>query len=180
MGCQTCCSSYACGYQSAKLLMLETFSGLSDPLQVPSGYYLTDAFIYLDKLLKCKLFKPSDNVTRVDLAAHEAVRLKKCIQSLRFLWRSSPAEAQDPRVADLKRYLQDSPQKRRPHRADVSRLCLGFYSLTCPFMTLWAEFKNTRACTSDSGCWGFPALSWHLSGFAVASFAAFTCANGGW
>lgn len=87
--------------------------------KVPSGYFLTDAYLYLDLLLNKRLFKPKaadpkENkpaVTRAGLAGLEGVKAKKLLGGLRTLWRSSQVGAHDPRVVDLKNYLQPSPRK---------------------------------------------------------------------
>jgi len=89
------------------------------PSKVPSGYFLTDAYLYLDLLLNKRLFKPKaadpkENkpaVTRAGLAGLEGVKAKKLLGGLRTLWRSSQVGAHDPRVVDLKNYLQPSPRK---------------------------------------------------------------------
>ena len=76
---------------------------------MPSAFYITDCFLYLDLILKKKLFKPSEGETRKDLAAKEGVRGKRMIGALRALWRSSPVGGHDARIAELKSYLQASP-----------------------------------------------------------------------
>ena len=88
-----------------------------DHHQVPSGYFIADSYLYLDLLLKKKLFKPVPPNTRTDMAGSEAVRGKKLLGALRFLWRSSPQGAHDARLVDLKQYIRSSPRR-------VPALCL--------------------------------------------------------
>ena len=60
------------------------------PNKVPSAFMITDGLLLLNNLLDEKLFprvKPEDSVQQK--AAEEAVKLKKLIQSLRYLYRSS-------------------------------------------------------------------------------------------
>jgi len=78
------------------------------PLQVPSAFYITDCFLYLDLILKKKLFKPPAGETRKDLAGKEGVRGKRMMGALRALWRSSPVGGHDARIAEMKTYLQAS------------------------------------------------------------------------
>ncbi len=85
--------------------------------QVPSAFFIADSFLYLDLLLGKKLFKPprqekgNPPVTRSDMAASEGVKGKRLYGALRFLWRSSPFGGHDPRIVDLKQYIQASPRK---------------------------------------------------------------------
>ena len=78
---------------------------------MPSAYFLTDAFLYLDLLLKKKLFKSESPVTRADMAGKEGVKAKRMLGALRTLWRSSPAGGHDARIAELKKYLKASPRR---------------------------------------------------------------------
>lgn len=97
----------------------DRFGSCSLSLKVPSGYFLTDAYLYLDLLLNKRLFKPKaadtkENkpaVTRAQLAGMEGVKAKKLLGGLRTLWRSSQNGAHDPRVVELKNFLQPSPRK---------------------------------------------------------------------
>ena len=85
--------------------------------QVPSAFFIADSFLYLDLLLNKRLFKPQpaangkQAVSRMDLAAGEGVKGKRLYSALRFLWRSSPFGGHDPRIVDLKQYIQASPRK---------------------------------------------------------------------
>lgn len=45
----------------------------------------------------------------MDRAAEEAVKAKRCIGALRYLWRNSPYRAHHPAVHEMKSYLKDSP-----------------------------------------------------------------------
>jgi len=89
------------------------------PCQIPSAYYLTDVFVELDYQLQRKVFHPSvqRNETRAKLAGYEGVKMKRCLQSLRTLWRSSKARGHDDRVTHLKSFLLPSPV-RRQHRGN--------------------------------------------------------------
>ena len=51
----------------------------------------------------------SKGQTRRDRAAEEAVKAKRCIGALRYLWRNSPNRAHHPAVHEMKSYLKDSP-----------------------------------------------------------------------
>ena len=60
------------------------------PDRVPSGFFITDVWLKLDKLLGGKALVPRDpQSTKQTLAAREATRTKKLIGALRYLWRSS-------------------------------------------------------------------------------------------
>lgn len=85
--------------------------------QVPSAYYLCDCFLELDRRLGEKLFRPPPGKTRSSLAADEAVRAKRCIQGLRYLWRSSRNGSHTPQVQELKECLQESPLQ-KSHRGE--------------------------------------------------------------
>ena len=87
----------------------------SDPCQIPSAYYLTDVFVELDYQLQRKVFHPSiqRNETRAKLAGCEGVKAKRCLQSLRTLWRSSKSRGLDDRVTHLKSFLLPSPERRQ-------------------------------------------------------------------
>lgn len=78
-------------------------------LQVPSGYFLADCFLYLDALMRRRLFRPQQDECRSTLAAKEGCKAKACIGSLRYLWRNSPGGAHDSNVAKLKELLVVSP-----------------------------------------------------------------------
>ena len=51
----------------------------------------------------------SKGQTTLDRACEEAVRCKRCIGALRYLWRNSKTKAHDPSVMEMKSYLQASP-----------------------------------------------------------------------
>ena len=78
---------------------------------MPSAFFITDCFLYLDLLLKKRLFKPAAGETRTDLAAKEGVKGKRLLGALRTLWRSSPEGAHDARLQELKKFIQASPKK---------------------------------------------------------------------
>ena len=59
------------------------------PSKVPSGYLITDVFLVLNRLLEGKLLVVKDNESVRGRAAEEACRLRKLIQGLRYLYRSS-------------------------------------------------------------------------------------------
>ncbi len=81
------------------------------PWQIPSVYFLTDIFLYLDLMASKKLFKPKEGKTRADCAGSEGLKAKKLLQALRNLWRSSPAGSHDMRICELKSYLSPSPPR---------------------------------------------------------------------
>ena len=58
-----------------------------------------------------QLFKPDATKleSRSSLAADEAVKTKKCLQALRYLWRNAKENSHDPQVQILKDYLCPSP-----------------------------------------------------------------------
>ena len=97
----------------------------SSPVQVPSAYYLTDVYVYLDALCNFKLFKPDaeKHESKLALAARAGLMSKKCIGALRYLWRSSNTGGHDPRVKELKQLLMPSPPRnRRALEADATWL----------------------------------------------------------
>lgn len=58
--------------------------------RVPSSFYLTDVFLYLDRLFERNLLIPlEEGESKQSLAAEEAKRVKNLIGALRGLWRSS-------------------------------------------------------------------------------------------
>ena len=99
--CQLClgeagCPAYAGAGTPAKLSVGTChLVVVCKPLQqVPSSFYLTDVFLYLDDLLGKKLLRakpktPEERLTRPELAAREAAKLKRLISSLRYLYRNS-------------------------------------------------------------------------------------------
>ena len=62
---------------------------------MPSALFLTDVLIYLDKtflngnFLVAKPEGPDASLTKVDMAAREAQKLKKLVSALRYLYRNS-------------------------------------------------------------------------------------------
>lgn len=90
---------------------------------MPSAYYITDAFMMLDRLLQGKLFVPSPENDKLGLAAKEAVKAKRCIGALRALWRSSEG-AHDNRIVELKGLLEKSPPRGRRQNANEDWECL--------------------------------------------------------
>lgn len=85
------------------------------PRQIPSGYFITDVYLYLDAMFRRRLFHPdrAKHESRSTLAAEEAMRTKKCLQALRYLWRNSQERSHDPQVQALKEHLVASPQQQR-------------------------------------------------------------------
>ena len=66
-------------------------------------------------LLKANLLKdpqtdPAKKLSKMDLAADEAVKLKRLTGGIRTLWRSSE-NAHHPKVTELKALLRPSPRK---------------------------------------------------------------------
>ena len=59
------------------------------PTKVPSGYFITDVMLYLHGLLDGQLFRVKESESVRGRAAEEAVRLRKLISSLRYLFRGS-------------------------------------------------------------------------------------------
>ena len=80
--------------------------------QVPSGYFLTDVFLYLDMLFQGQLLKETADMSKSGQASDEAVKLKKLIGGIRGLWRSSDT-GHHPRVTELKALLEPSPSKKK-------------------------------------------------------------------
>lgn len=58
------------------------------PQVVPGGVVLTDVFLYLDKLMNGKLLAKR-NEDKTYQASVEAVRVKRLVSSLRYLYRNS-------------------------------------------------------------------------------------------
>jgi hypothetical protein len=94
-----------------KILTRFSWNNNIEPWEVPSAYFICDSFLYLDLLLKKRLFKPTPPSTRSDMAGKEAVRAKKLMGALRYLWRSSPHGSHDARLAEMKGFLEASPRK---------------------------------------------------------------------
>ncbi|CAK9089242.1 unnamed protein product [Durusdinium trenchii] len=82
------------------------------PSKVLGAYFLTDAWLMLDRSLGFKLFRPQPHETRMKLAAYEACKAKKCMGALRSLWRSSKTGGHDQNIRHLKSFLRDSPGRR--------------------------------------------------------------------
>jgi len=58
--------------------------------QIPSQFFLTDVFLYMDKTFQGRLLIPQDaGESKVSLATDEAEKVKLCIGALRGLWRST-------------------------------------------------------------------------------------------
>lgn len=57
--------------------------------EVPSGFYITDAFLWLDGLLGRGLLVPDKDNTKQTMAASDSKRLKKLMGALRYLFRNS-------------------------------------------------------------------------------------------
>lgn len=97
--------------------------------KVPSGFFLTDTVLQMDKIFKGKLLVRKegegesarlvdDMRTKFDLASIEGVKFKRLIGAVRTLWRSSP-KGNHPHVTHLKSLLRPSPDRQRAPRADV-------------------------------------------------------------
>jgi len=56
---------------------------------VPSGFYLSDSLLWLDRLLGGGLLVPSPEADKLALAGKEAKRIKKLMGALRHLFRNS-------------------------------------------------------------------------------------------
>ncbi|CAK9004360.1 unnamed protein product [Durusdinium trenchii] len=83
------------------------------PDKVPSGYFLTDVFLYVDLIFKGNLLvnpSPDQQKDKMTIAAEEAVKLKRLVSTIRGLWRSSET-GNHPRVSELKSMLRPSPRK---------------------------------------------------------------------
>ena len=89
-------------------------------LQVPSAYFMTDVFLFLDRLLEGNLFRPKPKTTesKMSLAGMEGLKMKKLVGSLRALWRSSKKYGADDRITELKGYLRPSPSPQRHNEDD--------------------------------------------------------------
>lgn len=58
--------------------------------QIPSQFFLTDVFLYMDKMFSGRLLTPQyAGESKVSLATEEAKKVKLCIGALRGLWRST-------------------------------------------------------------------------------------------
>lgn len=58
--------------------------------RAPSGFYITDVFLFLDRLWYGKLLQPLEaGDSKQSLAAEESKKIKSLIGALRALWRSS-------------------------------------------------------------------------------------------
>ena len=77
-------------------------------MQVPSAYFLTDTFLMLHELMGSKLFRVGNGPFHIQ-AGLEAMKAKRCMGALRYLWRNARDAAHHPDVAAMKRILEDSP-----------------------------------------------------------------------
>ena len=88
-----------------------------EPCQIPSGYFIADVYLFMDALFNKNVFHPDQKKipkeTRSELAAEEAVKTKRCLQALRYLWRNAKLGSHCPRVQMLKDYLAPSPLQDR-------------------------------------------------------------------
>ena len=57
--------------------------------RIPSGFFLADVFLYMDRMWLGKLLYPQEDETKADLAGYEAKKVKALLSTLRALWRSS-------------------------------------------------------------------------------------------
>ena len=55
---------------------------------MPSGFYLTDSLLALDKIFEGSLLVPTEGSTKQDVAAAESRRLKRLLGALRHLFRN--------------------------------------------------------------------------------------------
>ena len=123
-------------------------------LEVPSGFFLTDTFLELDRQLKRRLFVPSGQDDRLALASKEAVKAKRCLGSLRALWRSTDG-AFDDRIAEMKGLLEKSPARVGGAAADArsdrgdEEACLG---VEVPLILFWAPPRHCYSMLSPSVC----------------------------
>ena len=79
---------------------------------MPSAFFVADCFLQLHRYyLNGKLFRPdrAQGETVLALAGDEGSKAKKCIGSLRYLWRNAKGSSHDRHVQDLKDLLQSSP-----------------------------------------------------------------------
>ena len=79
---------------------------------------LTDVYLELDRLLGRKVFRPTKTQSRMDLAAIEGCKTKKCLGALRTLWRSSGDKGHNDRITHLKSFLVVSPGRARHEREE--------------------------------------------------------------
>ena len=71
-------------HKSQRLIFVQTLG------QVPSGFYLADGFLKLDRMFSGSLLVPTTDLSKADLAAREAKRIKRLMGALRHLFRNSP------------------------------------------------------------------------------------------
>ena len=103
--CRPCAADVAANYHYLKPIL--AFS----PDRVPSGYFLTDVMMRLDQMFAGNLLlDPQNQLSKLDLAAEEGVKLKKLVGATRTLWRSSET-GNHPHVTELKSLLTPSPRK---------------------------------------------------------------------
>jgi len=168
-----------------KKVELKVFCVVNEPLhppkvfrlmKVPSAFYITDCFLYLDLILNKRLFKPQNDkvppVTRADLAGREGVKGKKMLGGLRFLWRSSKVGGHDPRIADLKQYVQPSPTRTPRVLNDVLCQPLAKEMFCYLPMFLFHQLFNPWFFSTF-----FEGLTCHLSPICISKDV---CNNQGW
>ena len=84
---------------------------------VPSGYFLCDALMELDKLMNKKLLQPKSG-DKLTLALQEASKLKKLVGHLRYLYRNT-SNSHSEEIAMLKGLLlKRVPKGVKAHPAD--------------------------------------------------------------
>ena len=67
----------------------KTHANLESAPQVPSSFFLGDAFLLLDKKFRGGLIIVDERLAKNDIAAREARRVKKLMGALRHLFRNS-------------------------------------------------------------------------------------------
>lgn len=116
------------------------------------GYFLADAFVHLDTLLEKKLLRPdvSRGQSRVDRASEEAVAAKRCVGSLRYLWRNSPSKAHRPSVQEMKSFLVESPLQRARSRGSLENDDCAVEDAPPPLADQGAEDQGGEGAAEDA------------------------------
>ena len=137
-----CAADVAANYHYLKPILA------SSPDRVPSGYFLTDVMLRLDEMFHgCLLLDPQGQMSKLDMAAEEGVKLKKLVGATRTLWRSSET-GNHPNVTELKSMLTPSPRKvygrmmevvflYSPHRVCFQCLCMCVCICLPPYFFCW-------------------------------------------
>ena len=106
---------------------------------MPSGFYITDAFLWLDSLLGYGLFVPDKDNSKQTLAAQDSKRLKKLMGSLRYLFRNSHLSF----ITSFSNVLFLKGGDSQKHRFERGNICIAFESTSCLILFVYRGIPRT-------------------------------------